>query len=397
MSDFPGGSWRPEQTGSGGNPDSGSNSSATGGPAGAPPEGWYPDPRDAGGERYWDGTQWTHNTRTPQAVNPGAPALPAMGWYPDPADARLERYWDGAEWTRNTRVPPPVSAQAPSERAQAPQGQEPVQGHGRPREGAHRPAGVPHYGEPQQGEPRYGQSQPGQNQPGEPARGRPGQPGDGSWQAQPHADRHPAMPYRTEVGFAPANGPRTADGVRLAGWWARFAALLVDYVILTLFQTLLLMIFGRGIVAGMQAWQSDVMSAFESGSSDALASVPVSPADPRYGITTQWYIYSAALLVIQFLYATLFMHYKGATLGQMALGLRVVPKDRGRDKFVLPWGKSLLRNAGWLFCQVWTVIPGLSTLGVLLILVNCAWPLFNRRRQALHDLLASTQMISTRP
>lgn len=37
-----------------------------------PPMGWYPDPAGSGDERYWDGTQWTHNLRPPQ---PQATAL----------------------------------------------------------------------------------------------------------------------------------------------------------------------------------------------------------------------------------------------------------------------------------------------------------------------------------
>jgi len=36
------------------------------GTPGLPPEGWYPDPEDASGERYWDGERWSDEYREPQ-------------------------------------------------------------------------------------------------------------------------------------------------------------------------------------------------------------------------------------------------------------------------------------------------------------------------------------------
>jgi hypothetical protein len=31
-----------------------------------------------------------------------APALPPPGWYPDPGQAGRQRYWDGNVWTEHT-------------------------------------------------------------------------------------------------------------------------------------------------------------------------------------------------------------------------------------------------------------------------------------------------------
>ena len=42
-------------------------------PGGAPQPGWYPDPEIPGGQRYWDGAQWTEN-RAPAAQAAAAPA-----------------------------------------------------------------------------------------------------------------------------------------------------------------------------------------------------------------------------------------------------------------------------------------------------------------------------------
>jgi uncharacterized protein len=45
---------------------------ATQPPGGTPQPGWYPDPEVPGGQRYWDGTQWTEN-RAPAAQAAAAP------------------------------------------------------------------------------------------------------------------------------------------------------------------------------------------------------------------------------------------------------------------------------------------------------------------------------------
>ncbi len=40
---------------------------------GQTPAGWYPDPEVAGGQRYWDGTQWTEHKAGAAPVAPGGP------------------------------------------------------------------------------------------------------------------------------------------------------------------------------------------------------------------------------------------------------------------------------------------------------------------------------------
>lgn len=62
-------------------------------PTGLPEPGWYPDPADANGRRYWDGTAWTEHTVAGGSAAWGAPAQPAQPWqqpagyspYPGPA------------------------------------------------------------------------------------------------------------------------------------------------------------------------------------------------------------------------------------------------------------------------------------------------------------------------
>jgi hypothetical protein len=42
------------------------------------PAGWYPDPGDAGSQRYWDGARWTEHT-APAAPATAPPTAPAAG------------------------------------------------------------------------------------------------------------------------------------------------------------------------------------------------------------------------------------------------------------------------------------------------------------------------------
>lgn len=86
--------------------------------------GWYPDPWGTDGERRFDGTAWSRETRP----GPGAPApeasgattgasgagpLPPAAWYPDPAGSGGLRYWDGAAWTAHTAYTSPADRPGP--------------------------------------------------------------------------------------------------------------------------------------------------------------------------------------------------------------------------------------------------------------------------------------------
>jgi len=42
------------------------------------PPGWYPDPEPGVGERWWDGSKWTNQTRNGPAAVPPPP--PPGGW-----------------------------------------------------------------------------------------------------------------------------------------------------------------------------------------------------------------------------------------------------------------------------------------------------------------------------
>ena len=139
------------------------------------PPGWYPDGQ--GGQRWWDGNQWTEHTLPQESSDrPAAPEQPAQ---PGPSDV--------------TQVRPggPTGPEQPG--ADRPGGQEPgqppaamptqVAGSGGPGQPGAQPGAQPGYpGAPQQG--GYGQQS---GYPGAPQQGGyPGQPGQPAWQGQQH-------------------------------------------------------------------------------------------------------------------------------------------------------------------------------------------------------------------
>ena len=141
-------------------------------PLTVPPAGWYPDRNEANLVRWWDGQEWTDQTRStapaaaafeqpvsaaafglasaapaaspyvaadpvPQAA-PAVQQFPAVqrfpaaqqvsavqqfpaaaspqivpGWYPDNRDPSLLRWWDGTQWTAQTTPMAPVNQTMP--------------------------------------------------------------------------------------------------------------------------------------------------------------------------------------------------------------------------------------------------------------------------------------------
>ncbi len=114
------------------------------------PPGWYPDGQ--GGQRWWDGTQWTEHTQPPAApAAPSAPAAPAAPAAPSVPGADLPTQ---VAPNRATGYPQQGAPQHPQ---QPQQPQQPQPGYGAPAGGYGQPAGQPGgYGQPA-GQPGWGQ------------------------------------------------------------------------------------------------------------------------------------------------------------------------------------------------------------------------------------------------
>ena len=253
---------------------------------------------------------------------PGRHAAPG-GWYADPIDASRERYWDGWQWSRNTREPegPPAYRQAVS----APAGRQPGP-----------------YGSP------------------------------------------PATPY------AGVGGPQvsrqaftTADGVPLAGWWWRALAGLIDALLVGTVSLLATLPFYSDLFGAVRTFWDAALRAAQSG-----APAPTTPNFAAMMSGTDQLLVTLVTFAIGMAYHLPLLRLRGATLGLLACGLRVVPLDEGRSSGRLSWSSVLVRALLW-------VLPGALSLRILTV-ADVLLPLWHPKRQTLHDLAARTQVVRRR-
>ncbi len=197
-----------------------------------------------------------------------------------------------------------------------------------------------------------------------------GQPQYGS-QPQPLAPA--ALGGRPQASF-------TDDGVRLSGWWWRVLAAWLDGILVSLLVAIPALPIYRRMIGSIAVYFNEVLRAAQAGK-----------AAPQPDMTT--FLSStdqAALLAIQIGVALVFhigfLRWKSATPGLMICRLRVVPLDQGRSTTRLTWNSVVIRALIW-------VLPGISGILLLFRLIDGLFPLWQPKRQALHDIAARTQVI----
>ncbi|SDH62722.1 RDD family protein [Agrococcus jejuensis] len=266
------------------------------------------------------------------------------GWYQDPFGTGPEdrRYWDGDTWLAVQQTQP-AAFQAPG----APQQPQPVQP------------------EPQ---PGYGST------PSDQQDGWPDQPRGFGW-GQP---------------ASPDDRIRTPDGVELATWGRRFGAYVVDWIVIQL--TTLVIAGALGLIT---AADEAFAPLFAAGAETDPAAASAAVDEAYVGFLTQ---HSGELIALSFLtlaasgaYHVVLVALRGRTLGKRLMGIRV----RLRDAEGLPiWRAALSR---WLLHyavpNLLAGVPGLGLLAGVFPIVDGLWPLWDARRQAIHDKLAKTAVV----
>ncbi len=276
------------------------------------------------------------------------------GWYDDPQDQSQQRYWDGSAWTDDRRPrqgPPPYQGQF---------GQ---------------PAGQ-QFGAPMQHGQVYGGAQQGQAQYG--------QPQHQSGQAQ---QPYPPYPQQTGQGYG-YPGQRvhtTPDGQPLSGWWRRVFASIIDSIIVGIVGLPLTGYFYYQYFQVIWQYLEDTMDAAAAGTPTTSTQLP-----PE---AYKWMIPAILIgMAVTFAYEYLFLTKKGATPGKMALGIAV----RLRDVPGLPPGHAVAKRCGFeLALSLLGAIPLVGTLFAFLSLINYLWPLWDDKKQALHDKVAATNVVRT--
>lgn len=165
-----------------------------------------------------------------------------------------------------------------------------------------------------------------------------------------------------------AAGPANVDnfGRPLAEWWKRLVALIIDGFVLAVPAIVIFVILG----AGFAATSSDRATTSEG--FDALFGTGILAAT---GLT--------ALASLAY-YALLNGGEKGQTLGKMALKIQVRDEQTGG---AIGYGRGFLRHvlqAGSQFA---------SCIGLVFIIIDGLFPLWDPKRQAIHDKIAKSVVI----
>lgn len=248
---------------------------------------------------------------------------PPAGWYPDPAGSGDERYWDGGAWSQVTR---------PSGGVNPPSGQP-----------GHQPVG-----------------------PGAPGQAH----GQQSWGQQPHG--------QGQYGAGQYGGAQAGYGApALAGWWWRVLAALIDGLVWLIPLGILQSVILTPVMGDFENWFTDAILASSAGSTE----IPPIPDS----IINASYTFTFIAMVLWFAYRTVLVALKGATLGQMATGLRVV-RDGDSSLGLMGWGRSAGRAA------LAVVLAQVPVVG----LVNVIMAAFTRKKQTLHDMIAKTVVVRKR-
>jgi uncharacterized RDD family membrane protein YckC len=180
---------------------------------------------------------------------------------------------------------------------------------------------------------------------------------------------------------------RTPDGEPLAGWWKRAAARIIDWIIVWVGSLPLTGYFLYR--AWVELWPAvqDYARELEAGNSNAVP--PAATVE-----TVKWLVaYSVVLTLVAMAYEVFFTTRSGATPGKKALGLRVRLRERPGP---LPVQAALTRTLLPIGGNLFSSLPLLSQVVGLLQVADVLLPLVNERKQAIHDLMAKTNVVDTR-
>ena len=207
--------------------------------------------------------------------------------------------------------------------------------------------------------------------------------------APPPGAAGPGMPPYAPMPAA-AGGPvvaTTPDGQVLSGWWRRVGAYLIDWLII-------------GLVSMLVGWRwmSQIFTAYGDLVREAMRAAdkgqPVpSSTSLMSEVLVPILVVSLIAVAVNFVYNVAFLKWKAATPGKLALGLRIRLRERPGP---LSWSTVLLRWLGQEWYRVVGLVPMVGGFLGLYMLVDDLWPLWDDKKQALHDKVAKTNVVRVR-
>jgi uncharacterized RDD family membrane protein YckC len=180
----------------------------------------------------------------------------------------------------------------------------------------------------------------------------------------------------------------TPDGVPLAGWWHRVGAYLIDGVILVTVGLLLALPWVREVFDIYRDYFDDVLDDAMTGQSQ------VDTFDLQRQVAGPMAVIALIQLAVGFVYHVGFLMWLQATPGKLLTGLRVRLRETPGP---MPLGTVLLR---WLSQSgavgLVSLVPYVGSTVGLYGLLDHLWPLWDDKRQAIHDKVAKTNVVRVR-
>lgn len=179
----------------------------------------------------------------------------------------------------------------------------------------------------------------------------------------------------------------TPDGEPLAGWWRRGFACLLDGFLVAILSTALSWRYLRRMLEAYGDYFGQAVDAAEAGRPTPPVTELVSAISGPILAMTLIGVATTAAYEIGFLKAF------QATPGKLALGLQVRLRSQAGP---MPWRALVLRWAAKSGVSVLQLIPFGGLACSVYTLLDLLWPLWDGKRQALHDKAAGTNVVRRR-
>ncbi|MBO3142516.1 RDD family protein [Dermatophilus congolensis] len=173
-----------------------------------------------------------------------------------------------------------------------------------------------------------------------------------------------------------------ADGHELAHWWRRAVAYIIDVFVLAAIALPFLYAPISAALPQLQAWVERTVAVAQQGGTTP----PEMPQELLSALASA----SLMLVLIRLTYEVVTVRQWGGGVGKLLLGLRV--RGYGHTG-TLGWAPALRRA---VIKNIYSMVGGLPLLGALALgfqVASFAWPLWDKQRQALHDKIATTEVI----
>ncbi len=180
----------------------------------------------------------------------------------------------------------------------------------------------------------------------------------------------------------------TPDGVPLAGWWQRVLALVIDSVLIGIVGAIIALPWLRDAWDIYADWIDDALR-----TSDAGTTGSIDTAQLQRDLARPLAIIGAINLALGFCYHVGFLMWRQATPGKLVLGLRVRLRERPGP---MPLATVLLRWVGQFGPGIFSLIPYVGSITALYSLLDYLWPLWDDKKQAIHDKIAKTNVVRLR-